>query len=460
MARVGEVRPVYRAAPQGAPRGGGGAGGGGGGRRKVPRVLFLEAHAAGRGALALAAFKRIRQVKYPALQCEADLAVMLPLGDPGPVEVDGRARLAGERMGIPVPSDPVRAFRELEDAVDYDLLLVLDGSDHSDCLQRVAAFDRIDAEGFYSIRVRRLGGFTRLVAAVAPAPEGAPVGQTSREPSLDIPLPDPLYFNSGTLGEQVAALRASGAQLAQACQGLLDLLYRLQYPEGLRAESPGAGMNLRQELARHLRGSATGLGPQAAKLLERSEPTPAALRPTWQAGHEDVEEECPILHTVYQTVAGDSVVRRVPCPGPLKPRGYWLDLGHIQLELEAWAHDRGAPPGEMPLLADLRRTGRGQLAHAISKYHGGAAKVASILGLQMRQKPKGYWERNLPELRAELAAAAGGGSEIPSQRRLREIGRSDLMNAVQRLGGASRAADLLEMKARPRGRSQRVQTAE
>ncbi len=158
---------------------------------------------------------------------------------------------------------------------------------------------------------------------------------------------------------------------------------------------------------------------------------------------------------MYQTVSGASVVRRVRCPGPLKPRGYWLDLGNVAWELERWALEREAAAEEMPLLSDLRRSGRGQLAHAISKYHGGAAKVASILGLRMRQKPAGYWQRNIPELKAELAALGGGDGQLPSQRRLRELGRSDLMNAVQRLGGAARAADLLELKARPRGRAHR-----
>ena len=453
---------MYRAAPQGA-------GGGAPGRRRALRVLFLEAHAAGRGALALAAFQRIRQVKYPALQCEAELAAMLPLGDPGPVEVDGRARLAGERMGLQVPAAPVRAFRELEDAMDYDLLLVLDAADHSDCLQRVAAFDRIDPDGFYSIRVRRLGGFTRLTAAGeagSAAGGGTPPHWASSgpgsEPSLDIPLPDPLYFNSGTLGEQVAALRASGAQVAQACQGLLDLLYRLQFPGGARGGVEGAPIpSLPTELAQLLRVSATGLGPQAAKLLERDEPAAATFRPTWQAGHEVAGEgegeECPVLHTVYQTVSGASVVRRVRCPGPLKPRGFWLDLGNVALELEQSALEREASTEEMPLLSELRRSGRGQLAHAISKYHGGAAKVASILGLRMRQKPAGYWQRNIPELKTELAALGGGDGQLPSQRRLRELGRSDLINAVQRLGGAARAADLLELKARPRGRAHRCE---
>ena len=51
------------------------------------------------------------------------------------------------------------------------------------------------------------------------------------------------------------------------------------------------------------------------------------------------------------------------------------------------------------------------------------------------------------------AALGGADGQLPSQRRLRELGRSDLMNAVQRLGGAARAADLLELKARPRGRA-------
>jgi hypothetical protein len=369
-------------------------------------------------------------------------------------------------MGLQIPATPVRAFRELEDAMDYDLLLVLDAADHSDCLQRVAAFDRIDPEGFYSIRVRRLGGFARLTAAGEAGP--AAIGSTpphwasggpGSEPSLDIPLPDPLYFNSGTLGEQVAALRASGAQVAQACQGLLDLFYRLQFPGGGRRGAGGPPVpNLPGELAQHLRVSATGLGPQAAKLLERDEPAAAAFRPTWQAGHEvsgEEGEKCPVLHTVYQTVSGASVVRRVRCPGPLKPRGYWLDLGNVAGELERWALEREAAAEEMPLLSDLRRSGRGQLAHAISKYHGGAAKVASILGLRMRQKPAGYWQRNIPELKAELAALGGGDGQLPPQRRLRELGRSDLMNAVQRLGGAARAADLLELKARPRGRAHR-----
>src|SRR2546421_11646420 len=72
-----------------------------------------------------------------------------------------------------------------------------------------------------------------------------------------------------------------------------------------------------------------------------------------------------------------------------KPGNYWQDFSHAEKELLAFIAEYGTP-GCITLKA-----GRGDLAKAIIKKHGGIEVVAERLGLQLssyKRKKRGYWE--------------------------------------------------------------------
>ena len=418
------------------------------------RVLFLESFAACRAALARAVFDRLARA-YTMLEVESDLAVISPFGEAGPIAVDHRARLVGERLGLAIPAE-ARTFDELADTTGFDLVLAMDEMDHGKALQLVAAYDHLNPHGFHAVRIRRLAGYSRLRTAVAKSADadqdpGDPDAPACARGDSVLDIPDPLYGNAGTLGDQLQRLNGTTAQLGRCCRGLLDHLYRLRY-------KAGDGLPLRAILSRHLRTSETALGPQAVKLLRGGEGAEEAAAgdaagPVWLApeavGLAPSRQEA--RYTVYHS-GGRPIVRR-RSRGPRKAFRYWREWENLERELRAWMAEHG-DGATMPTMAQLSADEAGQrIRNAIQKYWGGSAGVAERLCLAGARKPAGWWT---PEaLRTELGAwmaEHGDGQTMPTQRELRQAGRADLINAVQAQGGAAAVGAQMGLAVRRRGR--------
>ncbi len=109
---------------------------------------------------------------------ESDVAAILPHSVAIPIEADPRAIDIAKRhrlhLGLPRakplgaqdgsqqaagPRLMIRPFDDVDDSVNFDLIVVMDRFDHAEVLKEVAAYDNIFPGGFYALKVRRLAGF-------------------------------------------------------------------------------------------------------------------------------------------------------------------------------------------------------------------------------------------------------------------------------------------------------------
>lgn len=125
--------------------------------------------------------------------------------------------------------------------------------------------------------------------------------------------------------------------------------------------------------------------------------------------------------------------------------GFWDDFGNIQRELSMVmvAHNID---GEMPTRRILASSSHGLLSGI--ERHGGMLAVAARLGLQVQNKPSGYWTdfANLErELRAFIAAA-GPDPIMPTFAQLSAADRDDLANALPIHGGSFAVAKRLGLQ--------------
>src|SRR5258708_8628828 len=128
------------------------------------------------------------------------------------------------------------------------------------------------------------------------------------------------------------------------------------------------------------------------------------------------------------------------------PDGYWDDFVNIERELLAYIEKCGTQE-VMPSRGELMRANLGDLAGAFDKY-GGSSAVAERLGLRMKIKPMGHWD-DFTNVKRELLAfiqEQGTPDVMPTAKALEDVGRSNLIFAINKHGGMSTVAGRLGLQ--------------
>jgi hypothetical protein len=195
-----------------------------------------------------------------------------------------------------------------------------------------------------------------------------------------------------------------------------------------------------------------------------------------------------LLNAISKAGGFKAVAQQVGLKSVRKRRkavGYWEDVEHVKQEVLSFVAENriGGEETRMPTLAELRTAGRVDLEQGIRK-HGGFRKVAAVIGIQpaAQRREDGFWKDFLrvkealqlfvaqrdeqasllqEECRGEMDGAETSVSgrnilvTMPSQRELRDAGRSDLAQAItefhdgfgavgERMGYKRRTSDLSE----------------
>ncbi|QDZ25671.1 hypothetical protein HOP50_18g82130 [Chloropicon primus] len=318
--------------------------------------------------------------------------------------------------------ESVRAFDDVNDAVDSDLIVVMDRFDHAEVLKEIAAYDNIYPGGHYALKVRRLAGFkTCCETHCAVRGLGGGGGREAEDPH-DLDISDPFYASSiagGTTDEELLEARALlYSEVSESCEGLIHFLAQLQETAVHR------GVSLAEEVTENLRVNDLAIGQEGA--FARN---PSLLR--------------------------SLAARRQQS----KHRGYWLDMDNVERELVAWVEKNDRSLGVMPLMQDIKDSGEYMLFHSITKYHGGKGSVAKRLGWTLEKRVgRGFWhvkeniQRALDPYLDCTEDENGVECTIPTKSSLIEKGRQDLVGAIDRLGGFKTVARDLNLKMRNPGR--------
>lgn len=152
-----------------------------------------------------------------------------------------------------------------------------------------------------------------------------------------------------------------------------------------------------------------------------------------------------------------------------KSNHYWKDWSKVEAEICSFVEKRDLDPGyldrnkkrlttsnhevkRMPSQKELRSAGRGDLAEAISDFHGGFREAAKRLGLASNKKDDFFYDSfyNLAREVYSFVNAAGQESVIPSTALLQSEGRTDLAAAIFKYGGMGEVAKRLGLQYRVR----------
>lgn len=315
------------------------------------KILFLDEGGEFRAALGAALLRHmLSRLRTP-------LDVIIECASLGPI--DGRRlpsrdlQRTAAAMGISLnPAAASRQFKEVADAVRYDLILVMDRFDYQEVIRDVSMLDAINPGGNYSGRVRVLGPFGMAARRATP-------GQIVQD------IADPLYDMHTDSAAEQAALQSAAQELAFACRGLATYLLDLQ-------ARCGDFVSLRDAVAVSLR----------CPLLAGELPSQRDRNSTASSGQYRIAQDD--FFTVRAVNGQRRVVRR-----PSKPRGYWKSPENIENELRIWIKSHNLD--RLPTQKELRAAGESSLATAIDKL-GGLAGFSTKLGVPMAsRRPNGYW---------------------------------------------------------------------
>lgn len=290
-----------------------------------------------------------------------------------------------------------RQFREVQDPVESDMILVMDRYDLQETMREVSVLDAVSPGNFYSSRVKMIAPFAAHI---------------SRR-DIPVDIPDPLYQ------EESRELLGLSKDLAFCCKGVVDMVYGIH--EFVIKDK--AYLKARDALQQILR--CPGLWMEL--------PYTRSRRPDASA------------YMVSQYSARNVNGRRIIAKRISKERGYWKDVENVANELRAWMQENSVTM--LPTQAMLRQAGACSLASSID-YHGGIHFFASKLGLKSyKRRPNGFWS-NIESVRGEIqeyvtTQVGDDGVEqliMPTAQDLLEAGRSDIVRAVRLHGGFHKVA--------------------
>lgn len=151
-----------------------------------------------------------------------------------------------------------------------------------------------------------------------------------------------------------------------------------------------------------------------------------------ELGRGDIQKAVSKYHGGFQSIA-----ERIGLTYRKKRGGYWHDFENVKRELFAFIRQHGVP-GRMPTKTELEAHQMGSLCMAINLHEGFPAVAKKLkLALSYDRKPRGYW-KDLGNLKAELTRVAehlGNPNVLPAHEELKQIGRTDLINAIADNGG-------------------------
>lgn len=151
-----------------------------------------------------------------------------------------------------------------------------------------------------------------------------------------------------------------------------------------------------------------------------------------------------------------------------KVRYYWKDWDKVEHEIRTFvaqrakhlkklAREESIPVNKrqalrMPSQRELLTAGRGDLAEAISDYHGGFRSVANKLGLISGKKDDFFYNEfcNLARELYMFSREIGCDNVMPSSTVLKSEGRTDLLAAITKFGGMSSVSQRLGLQYRVR----------
>ena len=478
----------------------------GGNTRKL-KVLFVEEGLGCRSVLARAVFESLlsqeRELKHLV---DCDVAAILPHSEATPIQADTRAVDIARRHNLKSSSSSsssafakmIRPFDDVNDSVNFDLIVVMDRFDHAEVLREVAAYDNIFPGGYYAAKVRRLAGFKTCTEThcivqglllnednlAEAAREGeknkeeneaeedtegvvggrkghdvevtrhsqaqsATLSVAEEEDKLDIS--DPLYASAYDVSQQeeTEAFEHLFTEIKEACEGLVDFLGQLQEVSKLK------GVGLVHETTMNLRRNEIGVG----RLAKVSTTFSKSLKSRHEEQHHGVlssRMRTGITSYINKNGVAISLERRPQS----KSRGYWMNMENLKKELIAWSEQNNNRPATMPVIQDIKESGNYMLFHSITKYHGGKGTVAKRLGWTLDKRVnRGFWherENILEALNPYLDCSEDENGEeeclIPTKSSLIQKGRQDLVGAIDRSGGFKLVAGLLNLKIRSPGR--------
>lgn len=110
--------------------------------------------------------------------------------------------------------------------------------------------------------------------------------------------------------------------------------------------------------------------------------------------------------------------------------GYWGEFSNVRAVLEALQQKLGRFPTEK----DLREAKRTSVLSAIQKHHGGMAAVCAKMGVEARERPKGYWKvfAHVEEAIEGFVVTHG---HFPTQKELSDAGLSSVAMAAVKYHG-------------------------
>lgn len=405
------------------------------------RVLFLDEGGEVRALLGAAIMRHMLGRLRARLDVSVDWA---SLGPPtGRALQDPRVRNLAQAMGLAPrsmdighmavfpylkpaalaspQSSMVRRFDEVEDAVRYDLILVMDRFDFQEIMRDVAVLDTINPGGHYAGRIRLLGPFAWAAKRV-----------TLNRVVVDIP--DPSYEWHVDESKEDEAFQETARALALSCRGLATYLLDLETARRRRRVAiEEATYTLRDALDQSLR----------CPLLAGELPGPRDRGISAMAKRQQGKASSDKQYTVRAIHGRRHIVHR-----PMKPRGFWKSIENVDCELREFMKEAGME--HLPTQRELRAAGASSLASAVDS-HGGLAVFSARLKVTMSsRRPNGYWEefKNLERaLRAYLKPiqAKGNSAEpqklmMPTVQELRAAGRADLIRALRIHGGSAAVA--------------------
>ncbi len=114
----------------------------------------------------------------------------------------------------------------------------------------------------------------------------------------------------------------------------------------------------------------------------------------------------------------------------IRERGYWKNFENVRKELEIIINKLD----HFPTQAELVQLGRSSLNGAICTYHKGIISVRRNMGYNKVRNEKGYWI-DWHNVKTEIDLVISSKGYFPDSDELREIGKSNLANAITKHHG-------------------------